>query len=118
MLLNYRDQGAGFFRSSFYAPSLIGGRCRSRSCGGDVRHDGPVDNSLSFFGIDWAAGIGNPRLVLPMMILLVDLAVRRHMVIFLAGLKQIPRSCTRRPRWTAPAPGTGSGAVTIPLLSR
>ena len=25
MLLNYRDKGAGFFRSSFYAPSLIGG---------------------------------------------------------------------------------------------
>ena len=24
MLLNYRDRGAGFFRSSFYAPSLIG----------------------------------------------------------------------------------------------
>ncbi|HTG84144.1 MAG TPA: sugar ABC transporter permease, partial [Gemmatimonadales bacterium] len=25
MLLNYRDKGAGFFRSAFYAPSLIGG---------------------------------------------------------------------------------------------
>ena len=71
MLLNYRDRGAGFFRSAFYAPSLIGGSVsvaivwRAMFSG-----DGPVDSTLSFFGIDLGGWIGNPALVLPMMILL------------------------------------------------
>ena len=46
MLLNYRDRGSGFFRSSFYAPSLIGASVSVaivwRAMFSD---DGPVDNS-------------------------------------------------------------------------
>ncbi|HEX5731119.1 sugar ABC transporter permease, partial [Microbacterium sp.] len=69
MLLNYRDKGAGFFRSSFYAPSLIGGSVSVAIVWRAMfSADGPVDNSLSFFGIDLGGWVGNPSLVLPMMI--------------------------------------------------
>ncbi|MFT4087368.1 MAG: sugar ABC transporter permease [Gordonia sp. (in: high G+C Gram-positive bacteria)] len=51
MLLNYRSRGTGFFRSAFYAPSLIGASVsiaivwRAMFSTG-----GPVDSSLSLFG--------------------------------------------------------------------
>ena len=71
MLLNYRDRGAGFFRSSFYAPSLIGASVSVAIVWRAMFNEGgPVDNGLSFFGIDLGGWVGNPDLVLPMMILL------------------------------------------------
>ena len=45
MLLNYRDKGAGFFRSAFYAPSLIGGSVSVAIVWRAMfAADGPVDN--------------------------------------------------------------------------
>lgn len=118
MLLNYRDKGAGFFRSSFYAPSLIGGSVSVAIVWRAMfSNDGPVDNSLSFFGIDLGGWIGNPDLVLPAMILLSIWQFGATMVIFLAGLKQIPKELYE----AAEMDGAGAfhrfRAVTIPLLS-
>lgn len=118
MLLNYRDKGAGFFRSAFYAPSLIGGSVSVaivwRAMFGN---DGPVDNTLSIFGIDLGGWIGNPALVLPAMILLAIWQFGSTMVIFLAGLKQIPKELYE----AAEMDGAGAfhrfRAVTIPMLS-
>ena len=67
MLLNYRDRGAGFFRSSFYAPSLIGGSVSVaivwRAMFAD---DGPVDNSLSASSASTsAAGSATPTWCCP-----------------------------------------------------
>ena len=60
MLLNYRDRGSGFFRSSFYAPSLIGASVSVAIVWRAMfSNDGPVDNSLSFFGIDLGGWVGN-----------------------------------------------------------
>ncbi|MFS0865796.1 carbohydrate ABC transporter permease [Microbacterium sp. 179-B 1A2 NHS] len=118
MLLNFRDKGSGFFRSAFYAPSLIGGSVsvaivwRAMFAG-----DGPVDNSLSFFGLDLGGWIGNPDLVLPAMIVLSIWQFGATMVIFLAGLKQIPKELYE----AAEMDGAGSWhrfrAVTLPMLS-
>jgi multiple sugar transport system permease protein len=118
MLLNYRDQGAGFFRSSFYAPSLIGGSVSVAIVWKAMfANDGPVDTSLSFFGINLGGWIGNPSLVLPAMILLAIWQFGATMVIFLAGLKQIPKELYE----AAEMDGAGAfhrfRAVTIPLLS-
>jgi len=71
MLLNFRSRGTGFFRSAFYAPSLIGASVsiaivwRAMFSTG-----GPVDSSLSLLGIDIGGWVGIPSLILPMMILL------------------------------------------------
>lgn len=118
MLLNYRDRGAGFFRSAFYAPSLIGGSVsvaivwRAMFSG-----DGPVDSTLSFFGIDLGGWIGNPALVLPMMILLAVWQFGATMVIFLAGLKQIPKELYEAAEMDGANAWHRFRAVTLPMLS-
>lgn len=118
MLLNYRDQGAGFFRSSFYAPSLIGASVSVAIVWKAMFADnGPVDTSLSLFGIDLGGWIGNPDLVLPAMILLAIWQFGATMVIFLAGLKQIPKELYEAAEMDGAGPWHRFRAVTIPLLS-
>ncbi|MFH8251979.1 carbohydrate ABC transporter permease [Microbacterium sp. B2969] len=118
MLLNYRDRGSGFFRSSFYAPSLIGGSVSVAIVWRAMfANDGPVDQSLSFFGIDLGGWIGNPALVLPAMILLHVWQFGATMVIFLAGLKQIPKELYEAAEMDGAGPWHRFRAVTIPMLS-
>ncbi|WP_457101671.1 carbohydrate ABC transporter permease [Microbacterium sp. P5_E9] len=118
MLLNFRDKGAGFFRSSFYAPSLIGGSVSVAIVWRAMfAEDGPVDNSLSFFGINLGGWMGNPDLVLPAMILLAVWQFGATMVIFLAGLKQIPRELYEAAEMDGAGPWHRFRAVTVPMLS-
>ncbi|QKJ20586.1 carbohydrate ABC transporter permease [Microbacterium hominis] len=118
MLLNYRDKGAGFYRSAFYAPSLIGGSVSVAIVWRAMfASDGPVDQSLSFFGIDLGGWIGNPSLVLPAMILLAVWQFGSTMVIFLAGLKQIPKELYEAAEMDGAGPWHRFRAVTIPMLS-
>ncbi|MBW9092076.1 sugar ABC transporter permease [Microbacterium jejuense] len=118
MLLNFRDQGAGFFRSAFYAPSLIGGSVSVAIVWRAMfSTDGPVDNSLSFFGIDIGGWIGNPAMILPMMILLHVWQFGSTMVIFLAGLKQIPKELYEAAEMDGAGAWRRFRAVTIPMLS-
>ncbi|REJ07493.1 sugar ABC transporter permease [Microbacterium bovistercoris] len=118
MLLNYRDKGSGFFRSAFYAPSLIGGSVSVAIVWRAMfSTDGPVDNGLSFFGIDIGGWIGNPAMILPMMILLHVWQFGSTMVIFLAGLKQIPKELYEAAEMDGAGPWQRFRAVTIPMLS-
>ncbi|WP_434810953.1 carbohydrate ABC transporter permease [Microbacterium sp. bgisy189] len=118
MLLNYRDKGAGFFRSAFYAPSLIGGSVSVAIVWRAMfSNDGPVDSSLSFFGIDLGGWIGNPALVLPAMVVLAIWQFGATMVIFLAGLKQIPKELYEAAEMDGANAFQRFRAVTIPMLS-
>jgi len=118
MLLNFRDSGAGFFRSAFYAPSLIGGSVSVAIVWRAMfSTDGPVDNGLSFFGIDIGGWIGNPAMILPMMILLHVWQFGSTMVIFLAGLKQIPKELYEAAEMDGAGAWRRFTAVTIPMLS-
>ncbi len=118
MLLNYRDKGAGFFRSAFYAPSLIGGSVSVAIVWRAMfSSDGPVDSGLQVFGIDLGGWIGNPSLVLPMMILLAVWQFGATMVIFLAGLKQIPKELYEAAEMDGANAYRRFRAVTIPMLS-
>jgi multiple sugar transport system permease protein len=118
MLLNFRDKGSGFFRSAFYAPSLIGGSVSVAIVWRAMFADnGPVDSSLSIFGLDLGGWIGNPTLVLPAMILLSIWQFGATMVIFLAGLKQIPKELYEAAEMDGAGPFHRFRAVTIPLLS-
>jgi multiple sugar transport system permease protein len=118
MLLNFRDQGAGFFRSAFYAPSLIGGSVSVAIVWRAMfSTDGPVDNTLTFFGIDIGGWIGNPAMILPMMILLHVWQFGSTMVIFLAGLKQIPKELYEAAEMDGAGAWRRFTSVTIPMLS-
>ncbi|PJJ70673.1 multiple sugar transport system permease protein [Diaminobutyricimonas aerilata] len=118
MLLNYRDRGSGFFRSAFYAPSLIGASVSVAIVWRAMfANDGPVDSGLNIFGIELGGWVGNVDLVVPMMIILAVWQFGAPMVIFLAGLKQIPRELYE----AAEVDGAGAfrrfRSVTLPMLS-
>jgi multiple sugar transport system permease protein len=118
MLLNYRDRGAAFFRSAFYAPSLIGGSVSVAIVWRAMfSTDGPVDNGLTVFGIDLGGWIGEPSLILPMMILLAVWQFGGTMVIFLAGLKQVPKELYEAAEMDGAGAWGRFRAVTIPMLS-
>ncbi|NQX28045.1 sugar ABC transporter permease [Microbacteriaceae bacterium VKM Ac-2854] len=118
LLLNYRDKGAGFFRSAFYAPSLIGASVSVAIVWKAMfSTDGPVDSGLSSVGIMLGGWIGEPSLVLPMMILLAVWQFGGSMVIFLAGLKQVPKELYEAAEMDGANAFGRFRAVTVPLLS-
>ncbi|WOF24293.1 sugar ABC transporter permease [Microbacterium betulae] len=118
MLLNYRDGGATFFRSAFYAPSLIGASVSVAIVWRAMFNtDGPVDTTLSLFGIELGGWVGNVDLVVPMMILLAVWQFGGTMVIFLAGLKQVPKELYEAAEVDGAGPFRRFRAVTVPMLS-
>jgi multiple sugar transport system permease protein len=118
MLLNSITRGSGFFRSAFYAPSLIGASVsvaivwRAMFSSG-----GPVDRSLSLFGINLGGWVGNVDLAIPMMIILAVWQFGAPMVIFLAGLKQIPSDLYEAADVDGAGPVRKFWKITVPMLS-
>lgn len=118
MLLNYRDRGSGFFRSSFYAPSLVGASVSVAIVWRAMfASNGPVDSGLSLFGINLGGWVGNVRLVVPMMIILAVWQFGAPMVIFLAGLKQVPQELYDAADMDGAGPRQKFRNVTLPMLS-
>jgi multiple sugar transport system permease protein len=118
MLLNSKRKGQGFYRSAFYAPSLIGASVSIaivwKAMFGD---SGPVDQGLSFFGINLGGWVGNPSMTMPMMILLTVWQFGAPMVIFLAGLKQIPADLYEAASMDGAGPVRKFFNITWPMLS-
>jgi multiple sugar transport system permease protein len=118
MLLNKGIRGLAFYRSVFYLPSLLGG---SVAVGVLWRQmfgsDGLVNQFLGFFGIDAPGWISNPDTALSALILLHVWSFGSSMVIFLAGLRQIPEELYE----AASLDGAGRWQqfrnVTLPLLT-
>ncbi|GAA3631929.1 carbohydrate ABC transporter permease [Streptomyces chitinivorans] len=118
MLLVRPRKGQGFYRSAFYAPSLIGA---SVSIGivwrALFQDDAVVDRSLSLFGWDGGGWVGDPDWSLPTLIALSAWQFGAPMVIFLAGLKQVPRELYE----AAEVDGAGAWrrfrSITLPMIS-
>ncbi|MET9001038.1 sugar ABC transporter permease [Amycolatopsis sp. Hca4] len=118
MLLNTRRGGTGFYRAAFYAPSLLGASVaaalvwRALFMGG-----GPVNEVLAFLGWHTPSWVDDPRFSLASIVLLGVWQFGAPMVIFLAGLKQIPAELHEA------AAIDGAGAfrrfrhITLPVLS-
>lgn len=118
MLLNSARKGQGFYRSAFYAPSLIGASVSIaivwKAMFGD---SGPVDQGLSFFGINLGGWVGNPNMTMPMFILLTVWQFGAPMVIFLAGLKQVPADLYEAASMDGAGPIRKFFNITWPMLS-
>ncbi|MBN9200267.1 MAG: sugar ABC transporter permease, partial [Microbacterium chocolatum] len=69
------------------------------------------------FGIDIGGWVGVPALILPMMILLAVWQFGAPMVIFLAGLKQVPQELYEAASVDGAGPFRKFGSVTLPMLS-
>jgi multiple sugar transport system permease protein len=78
---------------------------------------GPVDQGLSFFGINLGGWVGNPSMTMPMFILLTVWQFGAPMVIFLAGLKQIPADLYEAASMDGAGPVRKFFNITWPMLS-
>ncbi|WP_456844159.1 carbohydrate ABC transporter permease [Cellulomonas sp. P5_C6] len=118
MLLNNAHRGKGFYRSSFYAPSLIGASVSIAIVWKAMFIDkGIVDQIQQFFGFSEGGWVGDPARTMPMLILLTVWQFGAPMVIFLAGLKQIPNELYEAAAVDGAGPVRKFRQITLPMLS-
>lgn len=91
MLFNTGRKGTGFFTTIYYIPSIIGGSVAIavvwRQLFGRNGAVNDILDSLGIVGMNW---IGNPDTALSILIILIVWQFGSPMIIFLAGLRQIP----------------------------
>ncbi|MNO58589.1 Lactose transport system permease protein LacF [compost metagenome] len=118
MLLNRSIRGINLYRTAFYFPSLIGGSIAVSVLWRNMfGMDGYINQILAMFGIQGMGWISNPETALGTLILLNVWQFGSTMVIFLAGLKQIPKELYE----SAGVDGAGTVrkffTITLPMLS-
>jgi len=118
LLLNKGLSGLRFYRSALYLPSLLGGSVTIAILWRQVfGAEGIFNDLLGVLGIPGTSWIGNPEWSLSTLIVLNVWTFGSPMVIFLAGLRQIPRE------YYEAAAVDGAGVVsqffriTLPLLT-
>ncbi|WP_250002852.1 carbohydrate ABC transporter permease [Actinoplanes sp. M2I2] len=91
MLLNRTMRGISVFRGLFYLPSLLGGSVALAIVWVSMfNRDGAFNSFLALFGIEGLPWVNDPDWALSTLILLAVWQFGAPMVIFLAGLKQVP----------------------------
>ncbi len=111
-------KGLALYRSVFYLPSLLGGSVAIAILWRQIfGNDGLINQILSWFGIQGAGWIADPRYALGTLIVLNVWTFGSPMIIFLAGLRQIPVAYYE----AAAIDGAGKlrqfRAITLPLLT-
>lgn len=94
LLFNMKHRGIGIYRTLYYVPSIVGGSIAVSVMWIQLfAANGPFNNLLNAVGIDITRNwIGDPDTSLMMIIILAIWQFGSPMLIFLAGLKQIPVS--------------------------
>lgn len=118
VMLSGRQKGIGLYRSVYYLPSLLGGSVAIAMLWRQIFGNGGLVNQvLAMFGVERASWIANPDYALWTLILLHVWQFGSPMLIFLAGLKQIPQELLE----AASVDGAGRFSrfmrITVPLLS-
>jgi multiple sugar transport system permease protein len=119
MLLNKAAKGIGVYRSAYYLPSLIGGSVAVSIMWQQIFGDkGLVNSMLSTVGIESSTSwIGSPGTALWTLILLSVWQFGSSMLIFLAGLKNIPISLYEAANVDGANARYRFFNITLPLLS-
>ncbi|TDC74972.1 carbohydrate ABC transporter permease [Streptomyces hainanensis] len=118
MLLRSLVRGRAFYRSAFYAPSLLGASMSIALVWRALFNDGgSVTAVLDAVGLPADGWIGDPDLAVYVVVLLTVWQFGAPMVIFLAGLQQIPSTLYE----AAAIDGAGRWrqfvSITVPMLS-
>ena len=118
LLLNRAWRGVGLFRSLFYLPSLLGGSVALAIVWVNMfNRDGAFNSFLALFGVEGLPWVSDPDWALETLMVLAIWQFGAPMVIFLAGLKQVPIELYE----AAAVDGAGAWrrfrAVTLPMLS-
>jgi multiple sugar transport system permease protein len=118
LMLNRGLAGLGIYRAVYYLPSLLGGSVAIAIMWREIfSYDGIINRFLLLFGIDGPSWISNPRYALYTLVALAVWQFGSPMVIFLAGLRQIPQDLYD----AAAVDGAGTWRkfinVTLPMLT-
>ncbi len=118
MLLNRKIRGLNFYRAVYYVPSLLGGSVAISILWRQIfNKEGLVNDILNSIGIEGLNWIANPRTALYTLILLMVWQFGSSMLIFLAALKQVPKSLYE----SAEIDGAGKVRkfinITIPMIT-
>jgi multiple sugar transport system permease protein len=116
--LNRGLKALGFYRATFYLPSLLGASVAVSVMWRQIfSRDGLVNQVLGVFGIQGADWIGDPRYALWTLVLLSAWQFGTPMLIFLAGLKQLPQDLYEAASIDGAGRFTMFFRITLPLLS-
>lgn len=118
LLLNKGLKGLGIYRTMYYIPSLLGGSVAVALLWKNLFGvDGLINQLLAYFGIEGKGWVSHPDYALYTLIILSIWQFGSAMVIFLAGLKQIPSDLYE----AASVDGAGRArkfwSITLPMLS-
>ncbi|MAU11856.1 MAG: ABC transporter permease [Anaerolineaceae bacterium] len=119
MLLNQKLRGLSFYRAIYYIPTLLGGSIAIAVLWRKLfEKDGLVNDFLGILGFtDLPGWITNPNFALGTLILLTVWQFGSSMIIFLAGLKQIPQEYYDAASVDGANQGRQFFSITLPLLS-
>ena len=93
LILNMKIKGIGIFRTVYYIPSILGSSIAVAILWKALFvKDGVINALLAQVGIQGVSWLGNPKYTLFTISLLTVWQFGSSMVVFLAGLKQIPSS--------------------------
>ena len=118
MLLNSKRRGVFWYRAAYYVPSIIGGSVAVAIMWKQLfGNDGLVNALLASLGIPSIGWLGNPQTAMWTLILLAIWQFGSPMLVFLAGLRQIPRELYEAAAIDGATGTQRFWSVTLPLLT-
>ncbi|KRE99866.1 ABC transporter permease [Paenibacillus sp. Soil766] len=118
MLLNKNIKGISIYRTFIYLPSLIGSSIAVAVLWKNIFGiDGFINKFLGIFGVEGISWISSPGTALGTLIILVAWQFGSSMVIFLAGLKQIPSELYEASSVDGASKFRQFFNITLPMLS-
>ncbi|WP_173089123.1 sugar ABC transporter permease [Devosia sp. 1635] len=118
VLLNQKVRGLGLFRGVYYLPSLLGGSVAVAVMWRQIfGGEGVVNQGLSVFGIDAPNWISTPNYALYTLVLLHVWQFGSAMIIFLAGLQQVPNELYEAAEIDGASKWQKFWSVTVPMIT-
>lgn len=118
LVLDKGLRGLTFYRSAFYLPSLLGSSVAVAVLWRELfGHDGLINQALALVGIEGSSWLQNPDTALGTLVVLNVWTFGSPMVIFLAGLRQIPEELYESARVDGASVLRQFAFITVPLLT-
>lgn len=119
LLLNQKVKGQAFFRTMFYAPSIISGVSVAFLWSWLLNPDFGIVNSVlqSILGIKGPGWFTDTATVIPSFVLMQLTALGGTMIIFLASLQSLPEELYEATSIDGGGPFTKFFRITVPLIS-
>jgi multiple sugar transport system permease protein len=118
MLLNTHRRGVSVYRAAYYAPSVVAGSVAVAVMWRQVfGTEGVVNAGLAILGIPPVRWLGHPDVAIWTLITLAVWQFGSPMLVFLAGLRQIPAELYEAAAIDGAGPGARFRHITLPMLS-